>query len=168
MADISKLLPEFEKTRIQTAQATARAWGDLAEKVERETKEKRENIAALNHLGEVSKASLASEFCERLEHQIRLFDGELDQDHEVGMKLVTYGQAVVIHVTKLGFFNPSLIMFFGATEDGDKVQLIQHVSQISFLLVTLPKLNPNEPKRPFGFEQWIPPAEDATPTADNS
>jgi hypothetical protein len=87
------------------------------------------------------------------------FDEELDQDHEVGMKLVTYGQAVTIHVTKLGFFNPSLIMFFGDTEDGDRVQLIQHVSQISFLLVALPKLNPDEPKRPFGFEQCVQPTE---------
>jgi hypothetical protein len=56
----------------------------------------------------------------------------------------------------LGFYNRSLILFFGRTEDEGKVQLIQHVSQISFLLVALPKLKPNEPMRPFGFKQWAP------------
>ena len=117
-------------------------------------RDKQENIAALNHLGDVSRGSLASVFRALLEQQIKRFDSELDQEHEVGVKLVTYGPAVTIHVSHLGYQDPSLIFFFGRTEDGDKVQLIQHVSQISFLLVALPKLNPNEPKRPFGYERW--------------
>jgi len=170
MADLSKLVENLQLSNrmpipLESFNAQAVAFGELTAKIEREAKEKRENIVALNHLGEVSKASLASEFCERLEHEIRLFDGELDQDHEVGMKLVTYGQAITIHVTGLGYYNPSLIMFFGATEDRDRVQLIQHVSQISFLLVALPKLNPNEPKRAFGFEQGVPPTENANSQA---
>jgi hypothetical protein len=51
-------------------------------------------------------------------------------------------------------------------KDGDAVELIQHVSQISFLAVKVPKLNPDEPKRPFGFEQGVNGCGQPNPTAE--
>ncbi|WP_437828980.1 DUF6173 family protein [Niallia taxi] len=93
----------------------------------------------------------ASEFYKRLVEMINEFDDGLDSDHEVGMRLVSFGQTVKFHVQDLGFYNPSLIRFYGATEAGDKVELIQHVSQISFLLMSVKRLNPEEPKRKIGF-----------------
>ncbi len=120
---------------------------------EQERREERESIQSINYLAEISKASTAREFCARLDAQIKKFDEELDQDHEVGVKLVTFGQAVTFHVTSLGYHNPALIFFYGETVDGEKVQLIQHTSQISFVLMAIPKPNPDQPKRPFGFAQ---------------
>lgn len=76
---------------------------------------------------------------------ITKFDKTLDSEYEVGVKLVSFGQTVTFHVTKLGYYNPSLIRFFGLLEDGSPVELIQHVSQISFLLMALKRINPKEP-----------------------
>lgn len=66
-------------------------------------------------------------------------------------------------MTNLVFFNPSLMMFFGVAEDEGRKQLIPHVSQNSLLLVTLHKLNPDEPKRPLEFEQGVPSTNNANP-----
>jgi hypothetical protein len=67
------------------------------------------------------------------------------------VRLVSFGQAVVFRLHDIGYSNPSLISFVGVTEDGDPVELIQHVSQISILLTRLPRQNPEEPRKPIGF-----------------
>lgn len=96
--------------------------------------------------------NLASEFYNRLVEMIKDFDGKLDHDLEVGIRLVSFGQTVQFHIEDLGYYDPSLIRFHGRLDDGSKVELIQHVSQISFLLMAVKRLNPEEPKRPIGFE----------------
>lgn len=95
----------------------------------------------------------ASKFCEKLADIIRQFQNQIDEQCEVGMRLVTFGQAVVIHVEAIGYYDPSLVRFRGKTGDGAAVELVQHVSQINFLLTVVPKLNPEEPSRPIGFIQ---------------
>lgn len=95
--------------------------------------------------------NLASEFHKRLIEYIYLFDQTLDQEHEVGIKLVSFDQAICFSVTDLGYYNPSLICFYGVMEDGTPVQLIQHISQISFLLMAIKRPDPKKPKRPIGF-----------------
>jgi uncharacterized protein DUF6173 len=97
------------------------------------------------------EANYASEFHKRLAKWINDFNESLDNEHEVGVKLVTFGQAVVFHLEDIGYWNPSLISFKGKTEEGNPVELIQHVTQISVLLTKLPRDNPDEPKRPIGF-----------------
>lgn len=99
----------------------------------------------------LAKANYASEFHRRLIDWINKFNAELDADHEVGVRLVSFGQAVTFHLDDVGFSNPSLITFSGKTEDGDPVELIQHVSQISVLLVRLRRKDPTSPKRRIGF-----------------
>jgi hypothetical protein len=68
------------------------------------------------------------------------------------MRLVSFGQTITFHVENVRFHDPSLLMFCGTTPDGGRVQLIQHVSQISFLLMAMPKPDPEQPRRPFGFQ----------------
>jgi hypothetical protein len=84
---------------------------------------------------------------------IRDFDSQLDSEHEVGVRLVSFGEKVVFHLLDMGYANPSLITFVGRTDDGNTVELIQHVSQISVLLMSLPKADPNAPKRGIGFHE---------------
>jgi hypothetical protein len=139
--------------------AFSRDTNELLRRREEEREAERESIQSINYLAEIQKASTAREFCARLDAQIKKFDAELDQDHEVGMKLVTFGQAITFHVTGLGYANPSLIFFYGETVDGDSMQLIQHVSQISFVLMAMPKLDSDQPKRPFGFAQAHEPSD---------
>jgi hypothetical protein len=104
---------------------------------------------------------MASQFHDRLIKMVREFDRDLRQDEEVGMRLVSFGQTVTFHVEEIGYHDPSLITFHGTMPDGQKVSLVQHVSQISFLLMAMKRRNPEEPKRPFGFQ---PPAKELTAT----
>jgi hypothetical protein len=102
----------------------------------------------------LAEQNYASEFHRRVVEWINEFDSSLDQEHEVGARIVTFGQAVTIHLNDVGYWNPSLIKFIGTMADtGDPVELIQHVSQISILLVKLKRQDPNEPKRRIGFHQ---------------
>lgn len=100
---------------------------------------------------EIAEANLASEFHADLARCISNFDTSLDNEHEVGIRLVNFGQAVVFHLERIGYSNPSLITFCGTTDSGEPVELIQHVSQISILLMKLPRREPEKPKQPFGF-----------------
>jgi hypothetical protein len=104
-----------------------------------------------NPLVVAAQANYASEFHARLLKWISDFDAELDQAHEVGVRLVTFGQAVVFSLSDIGFWNPSLITFRGVTDDGSPVELIQHVTQISVLLMKLPRKDSSKPKRRIGF-----------------
>lgn len=98
--------------------------------------------------------NLADEFYKRLVQWINNFHRSLDEAHEVGVRLVSFGQTVTFHVDDIGFWNPSLISFRGKNENGEAVELIQHVSQISILLVALKREGLNQPKRPIGFASW--------------
>lgn len=95
--------------------------------------------------------NLASEFYKRLAQWIGDFDSQLDEEHEVGVRLISFGQTFVFHLNDMGYWNPSLIVFHGVMDSGSPVELIQHVSQISILLMKLPKQDPSKPKRTFGF-----------------
>lgn len=95
--------------------------------------------------------NLASEFYERLVKWIQDFDDSLDQDHEVGIRLVSFGETVKFHLQDIGYWNPSLISFKGVTEQGNPVELIQNVSQISILLIKVQRQDTSQPKRPIGF-----------------
>ena len=104
-----------------------------------------------NPLVVAAQANYASEFHRRLVKWINDFDATLDESHDVGVRLVTFGQAVVFHLENIWYWNPSLIRFSGHMEDGSPVDLIQHVSQISVLLMKLTRTDPSQPKRPIDF-----------------
>ena len=89
----------------------------------------------LPHIMPPTNPNLASEFYERLINWINEFHRSLDDEFEVGVRLVNFGQTVTFHIEDIGYWNPSLISFKGKTEVGEPVELIQHVSQISILLM---------------------------------
>jgi uncharacterized protein DUF6173 len=65
------------------------------------------------------------------------------------VRLVSFGQTLTFHLSDISYWNPQLIRFDGFDPQGQPVQLIQHVSQISVLLTKMPKLG-DTPKR-VGF-----------------
>src|SRR5262245_37357477 len=77
----------------------------------------------------------ASEFYKRLTKWIEEFDASLGESDEVGVRLVSFGQSVMFRIRDMGYWDPSLISFSGVMDDGKPVELIQHVSQISILLM---------------------------------
>ncbi|WP_052712194.1 DUF6173 family protein [Domibacillus indicus] len=97
--------------------------------------------------------TLASEFYKHLKKRAEDFDNKLDGSQGVGIRLIPSGQSITFQVKALGYCDPSLITFAGVTESGLEVQLVQHVSQLNFLLMAMPRPNPKEPKTPLGFIQ---------------
>lgn len=96
--------------------------------------------------------NLASGFHKQLIKMIAEFENGLDEHHEVGIRLVSFGQNVTLRVEGIGYYNPSLIRFFGSAEGGASMELIQHVSQISFLLMAVKKADPANPPKRIGFK----------------
>ena len=87
---------------------------------------------------------------ERIVSTINDFEKELDSDHEVGARLVSFGSDVTFNIDDVGYWGPDMIIFHGVSADGKKVQLLQHVSQLSVLLVSAAKVH--EKARRIGFD----------------
>ena len=104
-----------------------------------------------NPLNKIAEGNLASAFYDCLAERISEFESSLDEAHEVGLWLVNFGQTVILHLSDMDYWNPSLIVFKGVMDDGSSVELIQHVSQISVLLMKSPRKDPSKPKQRIGF-----------------
>ncbi len=99
---------------------------------------------------------------ERLVMYIQNFEEQLDSDHEVGMGMAGANVGTLI-IQGIGFFAPDMITFYGEDEQGSRMQLVQHVSQLNVMLVASPK-RADEPNR-IGFrlaEQLTDKAKDDT------
>lgn len=98
----------------------------------------------------VEQKSPAQWAYERLILYIKNFEEQLDNEHEIAMGFVG-GDAGVLRIEGIGFFDPDVLTFYGTDGEGSKTQLIQHVSQLSVMLRALPKQADHvEPNR-IGF-----------------
>lgn len=88
---------------------------------------------------------------EKIMGQIEEFEETIDDDKEIAVILASFGSEILLSVTEMGYEYPDLIYFYGYTEGGKPAQLIQHVSQLNFLLTAVDKENPEEPPRRIGF-----------------
>lgn len=86
----------------------------------------------------VAQKSPAEWAYERLIMYIQNFEETLDNEHEIAMGFAG-GEAGVMRIEGMGFFDPDMITFYGSDLTGAKTQLVQHVSQLSVLLRALPK-----------------------------
>ena len=86
---------------------------------------------------------------EILKQYIEEFQNSLDSEHEVGMLLTNFGQNILLKVTYISYESPSLMIFKGYVNDKEST-LVQHVSQLNFLLTSVEK-EPDRPKRKIGF-----------------
>ena len=97
-----------------------------------------------------SRKSPAQWAYERIILYIQNFEKGLDNDHEVGMGFAG-GDAGVVRIEGLGYYDPDIITYYGSAPDGSKTQLIQHVSQLNVMLRAAPKhVDQAEPNR-IGF-----------------
>ena len=115
------------------------------------TSDKYDFETSLNAL--LAQQNFASEFCKKLYTEINEFDSNLNAEDEVVARLVNFGEIIQFGIESIGFSDPSLIIFSGHTSDGSHVQLVQHVSQISILLLSAKRPDPEKPKFPIGFRQ---------------
>ncbi|MDA9789506.1 DUF6173 family protein [Amylibacter sp.] len=83
---------------------------------------------------------------ERIVRSINDFEQELDSESEVGLRLANFEGVGLIYIDDVGYWNPNIIKFYGKTSNGANAELLQHVGQLNFLLLALPKVN-EVPKR---------------------
>ena len=87
---------------------------------------------------------------ERLVLYIKNFEEQLDGEHEIAMGF-TGGDAGVLRIEGMGYFDPDIITFYGTDGGGSKTQLVQHISQLNVMLRALPKPKANTPAKRIGF-----------------
>ena len=75
---------------------------------------------------------------ERIIMYLKNFEESLDNEHEVAMGF-TGGDAGVLRIEGMGYFDPDIVTFYGSDPTGAKTQLVQHVSQLNVMLRALPK-----------------------------
>lgn len=67
------------------------------------------------------------------------------------MSIVQFNQSITILVKEIGYIGYNLVCFHGEDTSGRPLELIQHVQQLNFLLMIVPKAEPEAPKRTIGF-----------------
>ncbi len=87
---------------------------------------------------------------ERIILYIRNFEQQLDNEHEVAIGFAG-GDAGVIRIEGLGFFDPDIVTYHGTDQNGVKTQLIQHVSQLNVMLRALPRQQGRKEPARIGF-----------------
>ena len=107
-------------------------------------------VMPLSDLVPTSRLNPAEWMHERIVRSIDDFEKKLDQDHEIGARLVNFGSNTTFHIEDVGYWGPDIIIFYGKAQDGNSVELLQHISQLSVLLVALKKVH-EEPRR-IGFK----------------
>ncbi|MEY8763411.1 MULTISPECIES: DUF6173 family protein [Clostridium] len=95
---------------------------------------------------------LAKSQFEILKKSIENFESKLDDDHEIALKLASFGQTVTMNVTQIGYSGPS-ILFFRGYIGNNYAELIQHVTQLNFLIMAVEKQNSDSKPRRVGFIQ---------------
>ncbi len=98
---------------------------------------------------DLSQKSPAQWAYERIILYIQNFEEQLDAEHEVGMGIAG-GEVGAIHIQGLGYFAPDIITFYGTDDEGNRMQLVQHVTQLNVMLLAAPKVD-DEPNR-IGFQ----------------
>ena len=113
-------------------------------------------INALNafNVADIRDYNLADYSYEVIMERIKEFEDTLDEDHEIALRLASFGQSITLSVVDIGYSNPSTLVFHGYVVD-QPATLIQHMSQLNFLLLAVKKADPEKPPRRIGFESPI-------------
>ncbi|MEL6100152.1 MAG: DUF6173 family protein [Pseudomonadota bacterium] len=88
---------------------------------------------------------------ERIIIYLKNFEESLDNDQEVAMGF-TGGDAGVLRIEGMGYYDPDIVTFYGSDRGGAKTQLVQHVSQLNVMFRALPKATEEEEPVRIGFK----------------
>ena len=89
----------------------------------------------------------------RMAKYIADFEEGMNDDEEVGSTLVSADSGHTFHIEDMGYWSPDIITFDGKNERGDRIRLVQHISQLNVCLLALQKPEPEKeiPARRIGF-----------------
>lgn len=99
----------------------------------------------------IQLGSTAKEVAAALHKAVIQYQSSLPNTEDVAMMLVQFNQSTTILVKQIGYIGYNLVCFFGEDTEGKPLELIQHVQQLNFLLMVVPKPDPESPKRQIGF-----------------
>ncbi len=99
----------------------------------------------------IQLGSTAEQVATHLYNEIQRYQASLPDTEDVAMMLVQFNQSTTILVDSIGYIGYNLVKFGGVDNSGKPLELIQHVSQLNFLLMVVQKPEPEKPKRQIGF-----------------
>lgn len=106
--------------------------------------------AAESLVRQVRSPFLADYTYEILKKNVQAFEAALDDNQEVAVKLAAFGQSVQMTVETIEYANPNVFIFCGLVGES-RATLVQHVSQLNFLLLAVPRRNPSARIGKIGF-----------------
>lgn len=76
-------------------------------------------INALNafNVADIRDYNLADYSYEVIMERIKEFEDTLDEDHEIALRLASFGQSITLSVVDIGYSNPSTLVFHGYVGD---------------------------------------------------
>lgn len=95
--------------------------------------------------------SRAEQVAYYLYEEIRDYQNNLPDTGDVAMSIVQFNQSITILVKEIGYIGYNLVCFHGEDTSGKPLELIQHVQQLNFLLMVVPKPEIEAPNRQIGF-----------------
>ncbi len=97
--------------------------------------------SAINEMRTIAqrKNNPAEYMQERMMRMIAQQQESLPADHELGL-LVTGGSVPAFHLRRISYSNPDILVFIGKDADNNDVQVMQHHSQMSVVVIAMPKL----------------------------
>ncbi len=102
---------------------------------------------------QIQNLSTAEQIAKLLYKRILLFQESLPNSEDVAIAIVQFNQVNTILVESIGYSGYTLIVFHGKDNNGNPTELIQHISQLNFLLVAA-NLEPKASKRQIGFSKF--------------
>ena len=92
----------------------------------------------------------AEEVYNHLLARVKDFQSTLPERYELGIRLGNFGGERAVHVRGMGYRNPNIIEFYGLLDGDKQVAVVQHVSQLNFMLLAVPPVAEQPPYR-IGF-----------------
>ena len=108
------------------------------------------NHAAICDEADQAVMQAAEQVFDHLQTRVKHFQDTLPENYELGIQLANFGGSRAVHVRGMGFRNPNIIEFYGLLDGKTQVAVVQHVSQLNFMLVAVPPAAEKEPYR-IGF-----------------
>lgn len=99
----------------------------------------------------IALTSTAEETAKYIYNSILEFSSQIGENHEVGLQVTTLGNGIQVYLNELSYHNPHLIIFGSENPDGTKLRIVQHITQLNYALIAIPKTEPEKPKRKIGF-----------------
>lgn len=99
----------------------------------------------------IQEQSTAEIIAEHLYQEITDYQASLPNTEDVAMSIVQFNQSTTILVESIGYIGYNLVRFVGKDNSGKPLELIQHISQLNFLLMVVPKPEKEPEKRKIGF-----------------